>query len=67
MITTNTDKLHCIQRELVYRRRVYKRLVANDKMSFEKAKREIEIMEDIERDYHRLVDADEPLLAVVQQ
>jgi len=52
---TNLDKLCCIQRELVYRKRIYARLVENGKMSVKLRDREITLMEAIEADYRKLV------------
>jgi hypothetical protein len=48
---TETDKLHCAERELLYRRRVYARLMQNGKMTPNVARREISLMEAIVEDY----------------
>lgn len=50
-IITWGDKLHCIERELGMRKRVYPRLVADGKMTQDKAAREIAIMEAIRAEY----------------
>ena len=50
-VITDTDKFHCIERELVYRRRVYARLVDSAKMMPGKAARELSLMEAILEDY----------------
>lgn len=48
---TETDKLLCVERELMYRRRVYARLMQNGKMTPNVARREINLMEAIVQDY----------------
>jgi hypothetical protein len=48
------DKLHCIERELNVRYHVYKKRVADGKMSQRQADREINILEDIAADYRWL-------------
>lgn len=48
---TNADKLACAKREVAMRKKVYPRWVQSGKMTAEKAKREIAIMEAIARDY----------------
>lgn len=63
-MSTNKEKLRCAERELGYRKRVYPRLIANDKMSPVHAKFEIEVMEAIAEDYRALVEAEEPELAL---
>lgn len=47
------DKLACVERELRQRRRVYARLVAQERMSEAKADHEIGCMEAIAEDYRR--------------
>ncbi|MBO4221994.1 hypothetical protein [Bradyrhizobium neotropicale] len=51
---SDTDKLKCIERELVYRKRVYPRLVAKGTMSEETARHEIALMQAIADDYRSL-------------
>lgn len=51
MIITIEHKLKCIQRELMMRRRVYTRRVADGMMNQADAEREIQIMLAIEQDY----------------
>ena len=48
---TREEKLHCIQRELGFRRRVYERKVGDGRMTQRQADKEIWLMEEIERDY----------------
>lgn len=55
---TETDKLHCAERELLYRRRVYERLVNNGKMTADTARREIALMEAIVQDYRARAEAE---------
>jgi hypothetical protein len=50
------DKWQCAERELVYRRRVYPRLVQKGSLSFDRAKLQIELMEEIARDYRELAE-----------
>jgi hypothetical protein len=57
MITAR-DKLKCIERELVFRHRVYDRLVERGKMTKRQAERELELMEAIAADYRALVKAE---------
>jgi hypothetical protein len=47
---TAQDKLHCVERELRQRYRVYARMVAEGTMSERKKNREIAIMEEIAAD-----------------
>jgi hypothetical protein len=51
---TAAEKMHCAERELKYRRRVYDRLVDRGKMTRELAMRELELMEAIALDYRAL-------------
>lgn len=53
MTYTAADKLACAERELKQRRRVYARLVAQERMSQAKADHEIGCMEAIAEDYRR--------------
>lgn len=48
---SDDDKLACIERELKYRRWVYEKRVAENKMSAGKAAHEIGCMEAIHEDY----------------
>ena len=50
-IITETDKLKCAERELAMRKRVYPRLVKQDRMSAGEAAHEIACMEEIAADY----------------
>jgi hypothetical protein len=50
---TNHDKLACVRREADLRKRVYASLVRNGRMSPEKAKWEIDVMEAIAADYRQ--------------
>lgn len=59
MTYTAADKLACIERKLRQRRRVYARLVAQERMSEAKADMEIGCMESIRDDYKALADAQE--------
>ena len=61
MITT-ADKLHCVERELGYRRRVYDRLVCRGKMTELHARREIALMEAIAEDYRAVLAQQVPQL-----
>jgi hypothetical protein len=61
---TNKDKLHCVERELQMRHRVYDRLVVRGKMSRADQEREIELMSAICDDYRALASADEPEFAM---
>lgn len=55
---TNEDKYKAADREVKQRGRVYGRLVANGKMTREKADYEIEVMEAIASDYALLMARD---------
>ena len=59
MMITNQDKFICALRELGYRKRVYKRRVANGSMSEQLAQREIDLMTAIVQDYHVLIEQKE--------
>lgn len=52
------DKMHCVQRELRYRYRVYDRLVAEGKMTAAKPTREIALMEAVAVDMRAAVEAE---------
>lgn len=41
------NMIACVSREVAMRRRVYPNLVLNERMSPEKAKHEVEVMEDV--------------------
>lgn len=56
---TNREKANCATREVRNRKWVYSRLVAEGRMTGDRADREIEIMEAIAEDYRRLADAEE--------
>jgi hypothetical protein len=61
---TNKEKLHCAERELAFRFRVYDRLVVKGRMTREQQEREIELMSEIVADYRALASADEPEFAM---
>lgn len=61
---TNKEKLHCVERELAFRFRVYDRLVVRGKMTKAEQEREIELMSSIVEDYRALAAADEPEFAM---
>lgn len=48
---TREEKLAAIERELVFRKRVYARLVNEKKMSHAKAREQIDLFEAIANDY----------------
>lgn len=50
------DKLRCIERELAMRHHLYPKWVAAEKITLEKAAREIAIMEAIRAEYARAVE-----------
>jgi hypothetical protein len=58
MTFTNEEKLTCVQRELKYRRRVYKRRIDMGTMSQELADRETALMEEIVADYQKLASSE---------
>lgn len=51
---TAQQKLDAIDREVKYRARVYSRLIAQGKMTLEKANYETDVMRAIAADYHPL-------------
>jgi hypothetical protein len=53
MTFTDQDKLEAVDREVKFRVRVYARLIAQGKMTREKADREVAIMRSIADDYHQ--------------
>lgn len=57
---TNKEKLHCVERELAFRFRVYDRLVVRGKMTKQQQEHEIAVMSCIVEDYRALAAADEP-------
>ena len=50
-MVTHTDKIAAIKREIALRKNVYPRRIQMERMTEEKAKHEIEIMEAILQDY----------------
>lgn len=54
MTITAEDKLKCVQRELMMRRRVYERRVADGEMSRDFADEQIRVMQSIVEDYEKL-------------
>lgn len=54
MSFTFEEKLEAVQRELVYRRRVYTRRLAEGKMTPQLAARQIKLFEEIEADYQKM-------------
>ena len=63
-MVTAKDKLHCAERELAFRFRVYDRLVVRGKMTRQQQEREIELMSAIVEDYRALASAEEPEFAM---
>ncbi|MBT1509339.1 hypothetical protein KIP88_02395 [Bradyrhizobium sp. SRL28] len=63
-MVTNADKLHCAERELAFRFRVYDRLVVRGKMTKAEQERELLLMSAIVEDYRALASADEPEFAM---
>lgn len=61
---SNQDKLHCVERELTLRLRLYIRLITRGRMTATEASREIEVMRAIVEDYRAAVAADEPGFAL---
>lgn len=61
MAIANEDKLHCAERELGYRQRVYPRLIERGKMTKMQSDRELELMHAIVADYRALVQMELPL------
>jgi hypothetical protein len=59
-MVTNREKLHCAERELAFRFRVYDRLVVKGRMTKAEQEREIELMSAIVEDYRLLAGTDEP-------
>jgi hypothetical protein len=64
-MATAFEKMRCAERELVYRRRVYPRLVQKGRLTFERAKLQIELMEEIAADYRSLAEQ-EPMELFVE-
>ena len=60
-MTTNREKLRCVQRELKMRKRVYPRWTEKGRMSVSEADYEIRTMEAIEEDYSMLVKSEPPV------
>jgi hypothetical protein len=61
-MSTPTEMLACIQRELKYRARVYPRLIEQGRMSVPQADYEIRTMESLAELLQCLVDAEQPKL-----
>ncbi len=59
---TNKEKADCAKREVGQRRKVYARLVAQQKMAQADASREIALMQEIADDYLRVYRGQEPEL-----
>lgn len=59
---SNKEKAEAAKREAGYRRHVYPRRVSENKMRPELARRQIELMEEIQADYERLAEQDQPRL-----
>jgi hypothetical protein len=53
---TATEKLKCLEREVVYRKRFYARMVAEKKMTEQLAIKQISIMEQIADDYRPMAE-----------
>lgn len=58
VIFTAAEKLEAVRRELAYRRRVYPRRIAAERMTLKLAERQIEIFEAIEADYQAAAEAE---------
>lgn len=58
---TSTDKLVAVEREIAYRRRVYARRVAENRMSQQFADMQIRIFEAIGDDYRERINAEKLL------
>lgn len=58
-MSTNAEKLRCIQREIKFRKKVYPRLVEQGRMSLLESDYEMRTMEDIAEHFSQLVDADQ--------
>jgi len=54
------DKLHCAERELALRLRVYRERITRGTMREEEARREIALMEEIAADYRALAEGEPP-------
>jgi hypothetical protein len=57
-MSTATQKLEAVNRELGFRRRVYERRVQEGRMTQAKADHEIAIFEDIAADYRKLAEGE---------
>jgi hypothetical protein len=64
-MATALEKMQCAERELVYRRRCYPRLVQKGRLTYERAQLQIELMEEIAADY-RVLAAEEPMELFVE-
>lgn len=58
-MTTLTTQLSCLTREISMRRKLYPRWVRENKMTMDKAKSEIETMENAAATIQRLIDLEE--------
>jgi hypothetical protein len=63
-MSTPTEMLACVERELKYRARVYPRLVEGGKMSMPQADYEIRTMESVAEHLRRMTEAEQPMLAL---
>jgi len=61
-MSSAVEKYREAQRELAYRRRVYAKLLAENRLQPEIAEQRIAIMQEIVEDYRRLAEIDEPNL-----
>lgn len=57
-MSTATEKLEAIERELTFRRRVYPRLVNKGSMTQRKSDSEISILMEVADDYRRLAEGE---------
>jgi len=59
-VATTKEKMECAEREVIFRRRTYPRLVQKGAMKLEAAQRQIATMEEIAADYRALAE-EEPM------
>lgn len=59
VVSTNAEKLRCIEREIAFRKRVYPRQVERGRMSIIQADAEMRTMEEIAEHFRKLVDSDQ--------
>ena len=62
MMASNTEMLACAERELRYRKRVYKRLVEERRMSLPQLDHELRTMEAIAEHFRKLIEIEQPNL-----